>query len=135
MLDCYLRNDFFPDHCKIYQKRPIYWLFSAGKKSGFKALCYTHRWNSGTLSALRESYVQTALDEMKKELNILAEQLGPTSSAEKSSLKKRLDSLHDSIEELKRFQEKLSELPEEIDLDDGIKNNYSLFQSVLERIK
>lgn len=135
VLDCYLRNDFFPDHCKIYQKRPIYWLFSAGKKSGFKALCYIHRWNSGTLSALRESYVQTALDEMKKELNILAERPGPTSSAEKSSLKKRLDSLHNSIEELRRFQEKLSELPEEIDLDDGIKNNYSLFQSVLERIK
>lgn len=36
----YFLNDFYSDHCKTYQKRPIYWLFDSGKKNGFKALCY-----------------------------------------------------------------------------------------------
>ena len=40
----YFLNDFFADHCKIYQKRPIYWLFDSGKKNGFKCLIYMHRY-------------------------------------------------------------------------------------------
>ena len=36
----YFLNDFYSDHLKTYQKRPIYWLFSSGKKNGFKALIY-----------------------------------------------------------------------------------------------
>lgn len=35
----YFLNDFYSDHLKTYQKRPIYWLFDSGKKNGFKALC------------------------------------------------------------------------------------------------
>lgn len=38
----YFLNDFYSDHCKIYQKRPIYWLFDSGKKNGFKALIYLY---------------------------------------------------------------------------------------------
>ena len=34
----YFLKDFFKDHCKTYQKHPIYWLFDSGKKNGFKAL-------------------------------------------------------------------------------------------------
>ena len=30
----YFLKDFFKDHCKIYQKRPIYWLFDSGKQNG-----------------------------------------------------------------------------------------------------
>ena len=40
----YFLNNFYADHCKIYQKRPIYWLFDSGKKNGFKALIYMHRY-------------------------------------------------------------------------------------------
>lgn len=34
----YFLNDFYNDHLKIYQKRPIYWQFDSGKKNGFKCL-------------------------------------------------------------------------------------------------
>ena len=37
----YFLSDFYADHCKTYQKRPIYWLFDSGKKNGFKCLIYT----------------------------------------------------------------------------------------------
>ena len=49
----YFLNDFFKDHCKIYQKRPIYWLFDSGKQNGFKALVYMHRWNADTIGNMR----------------------------------------------------------------------------------
>ena len=34
----YFLNDFEKDHIKMYQKRPIYWLYDSGKQNGFKAL-------------------------------------------------------------------------------------------------
>ena len=49
----YFLNDFYADHCKIYQKRPIYWLFDSGKKNGFKALIYMHRYQPDTIARIR----------------------------------------------------------------------------------
>ena len=53
----YFINDFFADHCKIYQKRPIYWLFDSGKKNGFKCLIYLHRYRRDTVARVRTDYV------------------------------------------------------------------------------
>ena len=53
----YFLNDFYADHCKIYQKRPIYWLFDSGKKNGFKALIYMHRYQPDTIARIRTDYV------------------------------------------------------------------------------
>ena len=53
----YFLNDFYKDHCKIYQKRPIYWLFDSGKKNGFKALIYMHRYQPDTIARIRTDYV------------------------------------------------------------------------------
>ena len=53
----YFLNDFYADHLKTYQKRPIYWLFDSGKKNGFKALCYMHRYQRDLLARLRTDYV------------------------------------------------------------------------------
>ena len=53
----YFLNDFFKDHCKIYQKRPIYWLFDSGKQNGFKALVYMHRWTADTVGNMRVEYL------------------------------------------------------------------------------
>ena len=39
-LNRYLNDGFYADHLKLYQKRPIYWLFTSGKKAGFKCLIY-----------------------------------------------------------------------------------------------
>lgn len=53
----YFLTDFYADHCKIYKKRPIYWLFDSGKKNGFKALVYLHRYSRDLLAKLRTDYV------------------------------------------------------------------------------
>ena len=53
----YFLNDFFKDHCKTYQKRPIYWLFDSGKNNGFKALVYIHRYTPDLIARLRTGYV------------------------------------------------------------------------------
>ncbi len=53
----YFLKEFYKDHCKVYQKRPIYWLFDTGKKNGFKALCYVHRWNANTIGNVRIDYM------------------------------------------------------------------------------
>ena len=58
----YFLNDFYPDHLKIYQKRPIYWLFSSGKKNGFKALIYMHRYQPDLLALMRTDYVNDQQD-------------------------------------------------------------------------
>ena len=53
----YFLSNFYSDHCKIYQKRPIYWLFDSGKKNGFKALIYMHRYQPDTIARIRTDYV------------------------------------------------------------------------------
>lgn len=53
----YFLKDFFKDHCKIYQKRPIYWLYDSGKQNGFKALIYMHRYNADTSGQVRAEYL------------------------------------------------------------------------------
>lgn len=57
----YFLKDFFADHCKIYQKRPIYWMFDSGKKNGFKALVYLHRWDADTTGRVYNNYLSPLL--------------------------------------------------------------------------
>ena len=71
----YFLTDFYKDHCKMYKKRPIYWLFDSGKKNGFKALIYLHRYNSNLLPTLISSYAQKdeGLADYKNKLQKLAD--------------------------------------------------------------
>ena len=77
----YLFKDFFNDHIdgKMYQKRPIYWMFSSKmgdkrKKGYFKALVYMHRMESDTLSKLHADYVVPYIDKIEQQ-HIEAEDL------------------------------------------------------------
>ncbi len=134
----YFINDFYADHVKIYQKRPIYWLFDSGKKNGFKCLIYMHRYQSDTIARIRTDYVheqqaryRTAIEEIEKRLDTV-------SQSEKVKLTKKLNSLRDQDEELHAYEEKIHHLADQmisIDLDDGVKHNYDLFKDVLAKIK
>ncbi|MEI3266270.1 MAG: BREX-1 system adenine-specific DNA-methyltransferase PglX [Frisingicoccus sp.] len=64
----YFLNDFMKDHIKIYQKRPIYWLFDSGKQNGFKALVYMHRWNADTVGNLRVEYLHKMQHTYEREI-------------------------------------------------------------------
>ena len=65
----YFLKDFFKDHCKTYQKRPIYWLFDSGKQNGFKALIYLHRYTPDTIGNLRVDYLHRMQRVYESEIN------------------------------------------------------------------
>ena len=134
----YFINDFFADHCKTYQKRPIYWLFDSGKKNGFKALIYLHRYQRDLLARMRTDYVHEQQERYRTQLSHLADALEHASGADKVRLTKQQKKLQDQSRELQTYEEKIHHLADqnnELDLDDGVKYNYALVGDVLAKIK
>lgn len=134
----YFINDFFADHCKTYQKRPIYWLFDSGKKNGFKALVYLHRYQRDLLARMRTDYVHEQQERYRTQLSHLADALEHASGADKVRLTKQQKKLQDQSRELQTYEEKIHHLADqniELDLDDGVKVNYAKFGDVLAKIK
>ena len=81
----YFLNDFYADHLKTYQKRPIYWLFDSGKKNGFKALCYMHRYQRDLLARLRTDYVHEQQERYRTQLAQLGDAIDHASASERAS--------------------------------------------------
>ena len=134
----YFVNDFFNDHCKIYQKRPIYWLFDSGKKNGFKALIYMHRYAPDTIARIRTDYVHEQQARYRTILTTIEQHLDNASTAERVKINKELALYKDKEKELHDYEEKIHHLADKmisIDLDDGVKNNYAIFGDVLAKIK
>ena len=134
----YFLNDFFADHCKIYQKRPIYWLFDSGKKNGFKALIYMHRYQPDTIARIRTDYVHEQQARYRTAIQEVQRQLAGATTADKVRLNKKLNKLTEQDTELRTYEEKVHHLADQmipIDLDDGVKVNYAKFQDVLAKIK
>lgn len=134
----YFLNDFFKDHCKTSQKRPIYWLFDSGKKNGFKALIYLHRYQRDLLARMRTDYVHEQQERYRTQLSHLADSLEHASGADRVRLTKQQKKLQEQSLELQAYEEKIHHLADqniEIDLDDGVKYNYALFGDVLAKIK
>lgn len=134
----YFRNDFFKDHCKIYQKHPIYWLFDSGKKGGFKALIYMHRYQPDTIARMRTDYVHEQQARYRTAIEGYEQRAAAASGAERVTLNKKLKTLREQAEELHGYEEKIHHLADQmisIDLDDGVKHNYAIFQDVLAKIK
>lgn len=134
----YFLNDFYADHCKIYQKRPIYWLFDSGKKNGFKALIYMHRYQPDTIARIRTDYVHEQQSRYRTAIADMENRIANASTSERVKLNKALNRLKDQDTELRTYEEKIHHLADQmiaIDLDDGVKVNYAKFQDVLARIK
>lgn len=134
----YFINDFYSDHCKMYQKRPIYWQFDSGKKGGFKALIYMHRYQQDTIARMRTDYVHEQQARYRTEIEDLETRIASASTSERVKLNKQLSTLHDKATEIRQYEEKIHHLADQmirIDLDDGVKNNYAIFQDVLAKIK
>lgn len=143
----YLFKDFYNDHIdgKMYQKRPIYWMFSSKmgdkrKKGYFKALVYMHRMESDTLSKLHADYVVPYIDKIEQQ-HIEAEDLSlrdDISQAARNKARKSAEEYADQIRELKDFEQVLVQMASQrlsIDLDDGVRVNYPKFYPLVEPIK
>ena len=134
----YFLSDFYSDHCKIYQKRPIYWLFDSGKKNGFKALIYMHRYKPDIIARMRTDYVHEQQGRYRTAIADLESRIANADTGSRVKLTKQLTKLQNQAEELRVYEEKIHHLADQmirIDLDDGVKHNYAIFQDVLAKIK
>ena len=126
------------DDCKIYQKRPIYWLFDSGKKNGFKALIYMHRYQPDTIARIRTDYVHEQQARYRTAIADLEQRIANASTSERVKLNKKLTTLQAQDTEIRTYEEKIHHLADQmisINLDDGVKKNYAIFQDVLAKIK
>jgi len=136
----YFLKDFYKDHVKIYQKRPIYWLMDSSgssggsKKDGFKALFYLHRYDKFTITRARTDYLhplQRKYDAEIKQLGILENEA--SSSRDKTNYRKEAAQLQVRLDECRAYDPIVSHFAHqqiELDLDDGVKVNYAKFQGV-----
>lgn len=134
----YFLKDFYKDHCKLYQKRPIYWLFDSGKKNGFKCLVYMHRYQADLLARIRTDYVHEQQSRYRTAILDLQNRMDSASTSEAVKLKNKLKKLEDQDKEVLTYEEKIHHLADQmidIDLDDGVVNNYAIFEDVLAKIK
>jgi hypothetical protein len=132
-LNRYLNQEFCSDHLKTYQKRPIYWMFSSGKKNGFKALIYMHRYNSNTLAKMNASYFQPATTLLRTRISEIEKQIFAANDKEKVQLERLRFSLIEQLNEAIEYGQVLDYMANKyisIDLDDGVKVNYAKFQDI-----
>ena len=129
----YFLNDFIKDHIKIYQKRPIYWLFDSGKQNGFKALVYMHRWNADTTGNMRVEYLHRMQRVYDKEIERMQEIMDNShDNKEVNAAAKRKEKLQKQLKETKDYDSLIAHLALsriDIDLDDGVKVNYEKVQT------
>lgn len=140
----YFLNDFFKDHCNTYQvtgsgKRPVYWLFDSGKKNGFKALVYIHRYAPDLIARMRTGYIHPQQARYRTQVELLQSQIDDASStSERVKLSKQLKKINEQLLELNKYEEVVhhwADKMEPMDLDDGVKANYAKFQELLAKIK
>lgn len=134
----YFINDFYADHLKVYQKRPIYWLFDSGKKNGFKCMVYMHRYQPDSIARIRTDYVHEQQSRYHTAIADLEQRINDASTSERVKLSKQLATLQSQAEEIRKYEEKIHHLADQmikINLDDGVKNNYELFKDVLAKIR
>ena len=134
----YLLNDFYNDHLKIYQKRPIYWMLDSGKKNGFKALIYMHRYTPDLLAKIRTDYVHEQQERYRTQIDNLNNEVLHLEGSNKVKVTKKLEKIKAQADELLIFEEKLHHLADQminIDLDDGVVVNYAKFNDILYKIK
>ncbi len=132
-LNRYLNNEFYADHLKMYQKRPIYWMFSSGKKNAFKCLIYMHRYSEDTLAIINSKYFLNESARLNIEVNDTRLQLETADGKDKLRLEKQYRELLEKQKEMIEYGQVLDHMANQyihLDLDDGVKVNYAKFQEI-----
>lgn len=130
----YFLKDFFSDHLKMYQNKPIYWMFDSGKEDGFKALIYMHRYTPDTVGIIRTDYLhktQKAIEQAMQRAEYTSE--NSSSASDKKKAVQQITKYTKQLAQMKSYDEAMAHIANqriEIDLDDGVKVNYEKFQGV-----
>lgn len=134
----YYLNDFYADHLKTYQKRPIYWLCDSGKAGAFRALFYLHRYDRDTVGRIRMDYVHELQDRLRVQLDDARRAQESGEGRAKAQAGKRAQKLEKQLIELGQYEEQahhLADMRIPLDLDDGVKVNYAKLGAILGKIK
>lgn len=129
----YFVKDFWKDHKKMYQNRPIYWLFSS-KKGAFQVIAYMHRMNAYTAERVRSKYLLPYIEHLEAEIDKLDARRAELSTKET----KQLQALQKQLDECREYHERLQVVAEQaisFDLDDGVVVNYAIIGDILQKIK
>ena len=132
-IDDYFVKDFWKDHKKMYQNRPIYWLFSS-KKGAFQCLAYMHRMDAYTAERIRTKYLLPHIEWLIQKQGEMEANAANLNSRER----KELDNIGKQIEECREYHDRLHVIADEqiaFDLDDGVVVNHAKFGDVLSKIK
>ena len=132
-IDQYVQKDFWKDHKKMYQNRPIYWLFSSSK-GAFKCLAYMHRMNAYTAERVRSNYLLPYIEFLQNQIGELENRRATLSTAEN----RKLQNFQKALDECREYHERLQVIAEQaiaFDLDDGVVVNYAKFGDILAKIK
>ena len=132
-LEQYFVKDFWKDHKKMYQNRPIYWLF-ASKKGTFQVIAYMHRMNAYTVERIRAKYLLPFIEHLEQEIKKLDMRRAELTTKES----KQLQTLQKQLDECREYHERLQVVAEQaisFDLDDGVVVNYAKSGDVLQKIK
>ena len=132
-IESYLVKDFWKNHCKMYSKRPIYWLFSS-KQGAFQVLVYMHRMNKFTVEKIRSNYLLKHIQNLDNQLQLLKNNSASLSRQEM----KRMEQLQKDVAECREYDLYLKDIADkqiEFDLDDGVVANYKLFDGVVAKVK
>lgn len=132
-LEQYFVKDFWKDHKKMYQKRPLYWLFSSNK-GAFQVIAYMHRMNAYTAERVRSKYLLPYIEHLEAEIDKLDARRAELSTKET----KQLQALKKQLDECREYHERLQVVAEQaisFDLDDGVVVNYAKFGDILQKIK
>lgn len=132
-LNRYIFDEFYADHLKIYQKRPIYWLFSSGKLGGFRCLIYMHRYNEDTVARINAKYFLPESTRLKSELDEIISSVNHAEGKDRIRLDKERTKAEAVFQEAIEYGQVLDHVANQyikIDLDDGVKVNYEKFQNI-----
>ena len=134
----YYLNDFYADHLKTYQKRPIYWQFDSAKQNGFKCLCYLHRYDRDTVGRVRTDYVHEIQERLRTQLEGERKTVESADGRARVNAVKRAQKLEKQLLEVNQYEEIVhhyADMRLELELDDGVKANYAKLAELLTKIK
>lgn len=132
-IEDYFIKDFWKDHKRMYQNRPIYWLF-ASKKGAFQCITYMHRMDAYTTEKIRNKYLLPHIEYLSNRITEMDNRAASLSTQER----KKLDNLRKDLTECQEYHDRLHAVADEqisFDLDDGVIVNYTKFGDVVAKIK
>lgn len=134
----YYLTDFYKDHLKTYQKRPIYWQFDSGRQNGFKCLMYLHRYDRDTVGRVRTDYVHEIQERLRTQLEDAQKSAEGDQGRARMNAVRRAQKLEKQLIEVNKYEEVVHHFADmrlPLDLDDGVKVNYAKLSEMLTKIK